>query len=103
MQRDADQWLLVRDSFPPLRPASEAKFLFCENERFSDGTLLPPLLAISRCFSGVIDAKPRRPVLVPSGIASSLAVAVHVRLTLRRSCRSGHARKNLDGPFKLGN
>lgn len=30
-----------------------------ENDRLSAGTLLPPLLAISRCFSGLMEAKPR--------------------------------------------
>jgi hypothetical protein len=34
------------------------------NERFSAGTLLPPLLAISRLFSTLIDAKPRLDVLI---------------------------------------
>jgi hypothetical protein len=65
-------WRLpARDNCPPLRPASEAKSLFCENDRFSEGTLLPPLLAISRCFSGLMDAKPRRPMLLLAVIAAS--------------------------------
>jgi hypothetical protein len=47
------------DDWPPLRPAWDASSRFCENERFDGGTLCPPLLAISRCFSGLIEAKPR--------------------------------------------
>jgi hypothetical protein len=37
----------------------------------SEGTLLPPLLAISRCFSAVMDANPRFDVPLPSAIAAS--------------------------------
>jgi hypothetical protein len=44
---------------PPLRPASEARAEFREKARLSAGTLLPPLRAISRRFSALIDAKPR--------------------------------------------
>jgi hypothetical protein len=60
---------LARDFCPPLRPACEAKSLSRENERRSDGTLLPPLLAISRCLSGDMDANPRLPVF--AGMAAS--------------------------------
>jgi len=51
--------VVVVEDWPPLRPACEASSRFCENERFDGGTLCPPLLAISRCFSGLIEAKPR--------------------------------------------
>jgi hypothetical protein len=64
------------DLRPPLRPASEARSLFCEKERLSEGTLLPPLLAISRCFSGLMDAKPRLDVLLPVAMLSSLTVGI---------------------------
>jgi hypothetical protein len=61
---------LVEDC-PPLRPAWEASSRFCEKERFDGGTLWPPLLAISRCFSGLIEAKPRFEAdLVPAIVAS---------------------------------
>jgi hypothetical protein len=41
----------------------------------SEGTLLPPLLAISRCFSALIDANPRFEVLLPlSAIAASIVL-----------------------------
>ena len=39
---------MPRDEWPPLRPASEASWRFCEKLRFSSGTLRPPLRAISR-------------------------------------------------------
>jgi hypothetical protein len=42
-----------------LRPASAASRLSKEKLRFSFGTLRPPLLAMRRCFSTSIDAKPR--------------------------------------------
>ncbi len=44
---------------PPLRPASAANSAFCEKLLFSRGTLSPPFLAMARCFSGSIEAKPR--------------------------------------------
>jgi hypothetical protein len=47
------------DASPPLRPASDASSFCFENALFSAGTPLPPLLAISRCRSGEIDANPR--------------------------------------------
>src|SRR5215211_5307060 len=56
---------------PPLRPALEAKWRSRENDRLSDGTLFPPLLAISRCFSGLMDANPRFEVLWLAAIAVS--------------------------------
>ena len=55
---------LLWEVTPPFRPASLARPRFCEKERFSAGTLLPPLLAISRLFSTLIDAKPRLDVLI---------------------------------------
>src|SRR5688572_7669148 len=53
------------DAWPPLRPASDANSRSCENDLFSAGTLRPPLLAISRCRSSSIDAKPRFEVELP--------------------------------------
>jgi hypothetical protein len=52
------------EAWPPLRPAGEAGSRFCENDRFSAGTLLPPRLAISRRLFGSIEADPRRAVLM---------------------------------------
>ena len=42
-----------------MRPASDARAEFSEKVRLSAGTLLPPLLAISRRLSSLIEAKPR--------------------------------------------
>jgi ABC-type transport system involved in cytochrome bd biosynthesis fused ATPase/permease subunit len=50
--------------------ALEARSLSRENERRSDGTLLPPLRAISRCLSGDIDANPRLPVFTGMVVSS---------------------------------
>ena len=55
---------------------------FWEKDRFSDGALLPPLLAISCCFSGFIDANPHFEVLLTSGIAASLAISVAFQQSL---------------------
>jgi hypothetical protein len=62
-------WPLLRDACPPLRPAWDARWRSCEKERFSDGTLFPPLLAISRRLSEFIDAKPRLDTPSPADIA----------------------------------
>lgn len=51
----------VGDTDPPFRPALAARLLSCENDRFSGATDFPPLLAISRRRSGLIDANPRFP------------------------------------------
>ena len=63
---------------PPLRPADDASSRSWEKERFSAGTERPPLLAISRCRSIFIDAKPRFEVELPDAIrASSGLVCTH--------------------------
>jgi hypothetical protein len=53
--------LLGLTNLPPFAPARLARSWFFENVLFSDLTDLPPLLAISRRFSGVMDANPRLP------------------------------------------
>jgi hypothetical protein len=66
-----------------LRPADEASSRSCEKERFSAGTLRPPLLAISRCRSKSIEAKPRFEVEFPVAMIVSLA-GVLCALNLQR-------------------
>jgi hypothetical protein len=61
--------------WPPFRPAVEASSRSWEKERFSAGTLRPPLLAISRCRSKSIEAKPRFEVEFPDAISSSSGFA----------------------------
>lgn len=45
---------------PPFDPARAARLRSVENERCSGVTALPPMRAMARRFSGLIEAKPRR-------------------------------------------
>ena len=74
---------------PPLRPAADASSGFLAKLRWSPGTLLPPLRAISRCRSGVIDAKPLRDLVAAVTVSISRApILCRRRLRNNRSCRS---------------
>ena len=74
-----------RVCFRLLLPAALASCRSLANARASAGTLLPPLLAISRCFSGCIAANPR---FRPSSLASR-AIMLHA---FERSCSTPRAR-----------
>ena len=65
---------------PPLRPASAASRRSREKLRFSFGTLRPPLLAIRRCFSSSMEAKPRFDVRLSEDTTTSSAHLMGPRL-----------------------
>ena len=71
---------------PPLRPAARASSAVHSCAVPFSCAARPPLLAISRCFSGDIDANPRRSFLTPS-TAFLLLLADHIRSVLPRGRR----------------
>src|ERR1051325_6560894 len=83
----ADMWARSRlTASPPLRPATRASSdvnswavpLACAAR--------PPLLAISRCLDGSIDAKPR---LLVEAMLSPLSVLRELRCTARKALLAG--------------
>ena len=78
--------------WPPLRPAARASSALHSCAVPFSCAARPPLLAISRCFSGDIEANPRRSFLTPSTallLATRSPPASHVAAT-RKIGRPSH-------------
>src|SRR5688500_12720264 len=83
----ADMWSRLRlTASPPLRPASRASFESNSCAVPFSCAARPPLLAISRCLLGSIEANPR--LLFPSRSAITLLQGVGVQLSHLRPCCS---------------
>ena len=88
--------------WPPLRPAARASSAVHSCAVPYSCAARPPLLAISRCFSGDIDANPRRSFRIPSTVLLLAAVTTLPKpRNAARAFRSDGGRDVVNSPSRI--